>query len=320
MNQLVLGHIALPTGGQMQLQQVEFGKGSPLLSIVSGLHGDEYNGLGTCIRLVQFLTKVEQHRTPYQLQGRIRIMPTANPLGLMAGERLWPFDHSDLNRLFPGYVAGEVVQRLAHLIYEGVRSSTLCVDIHSGGDLAEWPQVRSFRDQFRILQSCQALGLPLAWVRSSAQLTKAKDLEVVSVRQGTLSATLQQAGVDSLVIAAGHSHHLDPLLAQQLCESLIRLGLHLGVLRGPALPAPPGHQAQRVRTVFSQRAGVWLGRAMLGRGVQREDPLGEVVDPLSGEVLELVTAPAAGLVMSLRHQPLVQAGAMVARVALPAGV
>ncbi len=304
-------------GGQVHLQQLEFGKGSALLSVVSGVHGDEYNGLGVCARLARFLRLVEEKQTPYHLQGRIRLLPAANALALTVGERTWPVDHTDLNRLFPGYVAGEATQRLAHLIFEAVRPSQLCVDIHSGGAMAEWPQVRSFSDHPHLVQTCLAAGLPLAWVRSLREVAQSRDMEVVGVRQGTLSTTLQYIGVDSLVLAAGRAQQLDPQLCEILQEGILRLALHLGILRGPELrPRSPIHQVRSLRLVFAERAGLWLPLVALGEQVRRYQPLGEVIDPLTGLVLQQVTASISGQVMSQRSQPLVNSGSLLSRIAM----
>ncbi len=313
---LVIGHIALPMGGQVNLNQLEFGHGPLLLSIVNGLHGDEYNGLGACLRLAQFLAQVEAGKTPYRLLGRIRILPAVNALALVAGTRLWPVDHSDINRLFPGYVAGEVGQRLAHLIYEAVRPSTICVDIHSGGAMAEWPQVRSHTDEMRVVKACSAMGLPLAWIRSTAQVSQGQSLEVASINQGTLGLTLQQTGVDSLVLSAGRVNQLEMPLAEQLCESLVRLAQFLGIVQGPRPQSRRVQEVQTVNSLLTTQAGLWLPTVTLGQTVRRQQQLGEVVDPLTGVILQVINTTQAGLVMSLRSQPLVNSGSLVCRVAV----
>jgi len=291
-------------GGAVQLQQVEFGRGSQILSVVSGLHGDDYNGLGVCLRLIRFFKQVEAQQTPYRLSGRIRLLPAANALALIVAQRNWPVDGTDLNGLFPGYVAGEATQRLAHLIFEATRLSRLCINLESGGELAAWPQVRSCSDHPTLVQTMQAASLPLAWVCKEG-------------RSGSLGMALQQQGVDYLAFAAGQVAQLDLDLAERMTWGVVRLALHLGILHGPQPPGA-GYTTQSVREMvrcFTQRSGVWLPAVALGALVQHQQVLGEVVEPITGEILQPVYAPAKGWLAGLRVQPLVTQGSLLARIA-----
>ncbi len=292
-------------GGSVQLQQLEFGRGSQILSVVSGLHGDEYNGLGACARLARFLRQVETQQTPYRLVGRVRLFSASNALALVTGERNWPVDQTDLNRLFPGYVAGEATQRLAHFIYEAVRSSRLCVAVHSGHELVEWPQARSFQD-YPTGNQALATGLPLSWVQPREDL-----------RQGSLEKTLQQQGVDCLLLTGGQAQQLDPGMAEQLQAGMVRLALHLGILHGPLLPpVHPPRQVRQVQVCLAERAGLWLPSVRPGDLLLVQQSLGEVVDPLTGELLQLVSTKTSGYVMSLHIRPLVTQGSLLVRVAV----
>ncbi len=316
MNERTIGQIALPMGGQLRLQQLEFGTGVPVLSIISGLHGDEYVGLEVGARLAQFLTQVEAQGTPYQLKGRIRLLPAANALALITGDHMWPPDRTDLNRMFPGYMAGEVPQRLAHIIFEAIKSSRLCVDLHSGGMLAEWPQVRAFQDRDFALQASQKMGIPLVWARSGKEPHYNQDLEITSTGQGTLALALKQQGVENLILVGGQSNQPNRVVATCFYEALIRLAAHLGILHGPPLAPLPVQCVAQVTRVLATQPGLWLPQVELGTKVSLQQCLGHVVDPIQGHVLQELYAPVAAQVMSLRHQPLVHRGALLSRLAV----
>ena len=48
--------------------------------------------------------------------------------------------------------------------------------------------------------------------------------------------------------------------------------------------------------------------------VKKGDKLGEVIDPLRGEVLEEILAQRSGLVFTLREYPFVREGALLLRI------
>ena len=71
----------------------------PRISFVTGLHGDELEGLYICHKLIQYLKEFEI-TNPNALQGQINIYPAVNPQALESSTRLWPFFSLDINRTF----------------------------------------------------------------------------------------------------------------------------------------------------------------------------------------------------------------------------
>ena len=70
-------------------------------------------------RLANFLRQIAEGGRPgAQLLGRVIVVPAVNVLGVNTRSRLWPFDGTDINRMFPGYDAGETTQRIAHAVLE----------------------------------------------------------------------------------------------------------------------------------------------------------------------------------------------------------
>jgi predicted deacylase len=110
---------------------------------------------------------------------------------------------------------------------------------------------------------------------------------------------------------------MDMDLCEQMTTALVRLTLHLGILRGPAPTSPPPvFLVRNLYTNFATRAGLWLPFVKLGQKVYHEQPLGEIVDAITGEVLENCLASVGGLVMSLCSKPLVNSGSLVCRIAV----
>ena len=62
------------------------------------------------------------------------------------------------------------------------------------------------------------------------------------------------------------------------------------------------------------RGGLFLPGTGPWTEVEAGAPLGEVVDPVTGEVLEVVPSPCEGRTLAVREQPVVYPGTLVARV------
>ena len=99
----------------------------PTALLVSGTHGDEYEGQVALCNLVKSLD-------PARIRGRVIILPAANFPAAMAGRRTSPIDEGNLNRLFPGDPDGTVTEQIAyHIEHELVPMADLVCDLHSGG-------------------------------------------------------------------------------------------------------------------------------------------------------------------------------------------
>ncbi len=69
------------------------------VAFVSGLHGNELEGVYICHLLTKHLSEL-QRTQPEAFQGEVHIYPTVNPQATAIGTRLWPFLSIDYNRQF----------------------------------------------------------------------------------------------------------------------------------------------------------------------------------------------------------------------------
>ena len=310
----VLGTLSLPSGGPIQLLQRDYGQGGNLVSIIAGVHGDEYLGLYVVYRLIQWLESIEQ--SAYQLRGRIRIVGCANPLGALIGERFWPSDFTDINRIFPGYLAGEASQRLAHWIFDALKPSLLTMDLHNGVAMHELLHVRSYSTESWLQRGMSKMGLPVIW-HQSFQEPSTRYLEVPGAVEGTLQYCLHQHGIENIVLCGGPD--LDIKQGIRLFRALLKLLFYLEILHGPPLeesePQPEGRQVKSITAVLSRRAGLFLSQGTLGESVKKGSYLGETVDVQSGQILDQTFSPVDGVLLSLRKQPMVGEGMLLARIA-----
>lgn len=265
-------------------------------------------------RLIQWLESIEQ--SAYQLRGRIRIVGCANPLGALIGERFWPSDFTDINRIFPGYQAGEASQRLAHWIFDALKPSLLTMDLHNGVAMHELLHGRSYSRASWLQRGMSKMGLPVIWYQSF-QEPSTRYLEVPGTVEGTLQYCLHQHGIENIVLCGGPD--LDIKQGIRLFRALLRLLFHMEILHGPPLeesePQAEGRQVKTITPVLSRRAGLFLSQSTLGESVKKGSYLGETVDVQSGQVLDQTFSPVDGVLLSLRKQPMIGEGMLLARIA-----
>ncbi|HUW21772.1 MAG TPA: succinylglutamate desuccinylase/aspartoacylase family protein [Candidatus Bathyarchaeia archaeon] len=109
----------------IQIPIIKIGQGKPVISLISGLHGNEDTGTLILERLFQKIKNWPQ------INGTIKIIPFANPLCLINNSRELPTDNKDLNRLFPGNKKGTLSERIAYYLFQAVKDSNLLIDFHT---------------------------------------------------------------------------------------------------------------------------------------------------------------------------------------------
>ena len=90
---------------------------------------------------------------------------------------------------------------------------------------------------------------------------------------------------------------------------------HLGLWDGPTVPTrTPIVSRDEVAFINASEAGIFLPAVRHNGMVQAGQTLGVIADPLTGGTREVVTAPAAGLLFTLREYPVVYPGSLLARI------
>jgi hypothetical protein len=273
------------------------------LSLLSGIHGDELEGLYVCYRLASFLKE-----NPRAIRGVIDIYPSLNPLGVNMTRRFVPFFEVDLNRMFPGDSFGSLPEKMAHATVHAVSGSSIAVDLHASNIfLKEIPQVRIDEgNASKLLPLAKLLNVDFVWVYPS-----------VTVLRSTLAHTLNAIGVRTLVVEMGVGLRVTPIFGDQLVSGLIHLMAHEGFL---SLDSPPEVREpivsinEQVYFINAGCSGLFIPGADHGGRIGKEEVIGQIVSPFTGEGLETLRSPADGLLFTLRAYPIVFEGSLVARV------
>lgn len=103
----------------------------PILAITAGIHGTEYASIEAALRLGRMLQ-------PEDIHGTIAILPISNmPSFKKRTIYVGPYDHKNLNRVFPGNESGTFSEALAfHIFHELIEKANYYIDLH-GGDMIE---------------------------------------------------------------------------------------------------------------------------------------------------------------------------------------
>lgn len=296
------GNISIP------LAVVKNGRG-PTVFLMSGNHGDEYEGQIALAKLIRWLE-------PGAVQGRVIVLPAANLPAAIAGHRVSPLDQGNLNRAFPGDPDGTPTQQIAYYIDQVLFAmSDYHHDLHSGGsslDYVPFASVRKSGDpdlDRRTMTALKAFGPPNGLVWAYSHDTGMAGM--AAIRRGVVALGGEFGGCGSV----------SPKYLGMVERGVRNLLAHAGVIEAShAVPAeaPPRlwQVAKRTYYVLAPEAGLFEPFHELGVEVEEGQPCGQVhfVDN-PGRAPVAVHFRASGMLICKRHPGRVERGDCVAHLA-----
>lgn len=278
---------------------IKNGVGKTVL-LLSGTHGDEYEGQVALTRLARQLQAND-------IQGHLIILPMANYPAAKDGNRVSPIDEGNLNRLYPGNPSGAPSEMIAHFIETELMSrADFVFDLHSGGTSLNYlPATTSVAStgssseaERRALMS--TFGAPYGLLFSSAP------------GSGSSSEAAARTGIPRLGTELGGRGWVHPGY-REMCESgVLRVLAWLGVTKSEGLPPPPEVRFLSVDKdcfVYAPENGLFEARVMLGDEVRVGDLAGYVYFPESPlRVPEAVHFLASGVVVCERAVAMCERG------------
>ena len=272
------------------------------ISIVTGTHGDELDGQYICYEIIK---KIQMY--PEKLKGILDIYPDVNPLGIDMGSRGIPMFDLDMNRVFPGDNNGAVAEYTAAGLIDDIIGSDFCLDIHSSNIfLKEMPQLRMTEEnKDKLLPYAKKLNADFIWIYSSK-----------TVLDATLAYSLNNMGVPTLVPEMGVGHRINNEYCQQLIEGIFNLMTELEVWDDAPVNVRNSIVSTEGQVSFISAAGSGIfvssinSMGTIGMGTH----IGDIIEPITGKVIQRIESPTDGIIFSLREHPVVYKGALIARV------
>lgn len=283
-----------------------FGSGEPSVAVIAGLRGDEAQPLHVASSLVAWLRSHEDELLPGH---EVLVVPAANPFSFNLRRRFWGLDDTDVNRMFPGYSAGETTQRIAAGLMAALTGYRWGVNLtsinHPGHYLSH---VRLHQTGYEDLEGARAFGLPDVHLhRPNAQET------------GSLNYNWQIWETKAYSLVGGRAFHAETGAGRVQLDAVLRFLAYAGVFGKPGTRPPEAtvwRDDDLVRVQVT-RAGLFQPLVRPGDAVSNGQPLGVVSHALEGTLLETVVSPVAGRVFYVLEAPLVYAHMVGATVVPP---
>ncbi len=280
---------------------------TPRLALVTNLDGNELNGMFVLTRLAAFLQSIESgEQDGLRLRERVVIIPAM------------PDAHSAIATIPRQKQLGVVARRrsldgaMADTVAALIRAAYYRVDLHSSAPaIEEMPQVRLYAPSDDERASACLFGLPAVIERPA----------IDDAASGLVRAWRAHGG-ENFVIHAGQAGRLQTGHCETLFRALAAFLDRTGTVSG-LRPVDDDEDLryfglQQVVTVVAEQSGLLASRLEVGRWIQAGEVLGLIYDSFTGGIQKQVLAPVAGLLASLRRQPFLRRGDLVARILTPA--
>ena len=271
------GHIRPVEGVEIPFGVVEGRAPGPCLLVTAGVHGSEFCGVETALRLLR--------TRPEQIRGTLLVLPILNLQGFRKRSiYVMPEDGKNLNRMFPGKPDGTTSERLAHwLVREIYPLAQAYIDLHSG-DLDEalvpfslFPSGSAASEAL-----AAAFGLPIA---------------VEAGGEGYSINAASRVGVPGIIAEVGGNGLWGEATVGQMGAGVARVMHHLGMLDGPVEPAPQASPRRVTMWVPAAPSdGLWYPAKELSEPVASGEVLGEIRD-VFGTVLATIRSEKAGFLL-----------------------
>ena len=272
----------------------------PVLGITAAVHGDEINGTGAILKLIQ--------DPPFKLKrGALVLVPVVNIMGFERHSRYTP-DRRDLNRTFPGSEKGSLTGRLARLMMDEVVGRCDCiVDLHTAAvRRTNFPNIRADMTN----PDC-------------ARLAKAFGSEVIvnsSGPDGSFRREACNAGCPTIILEAGEVLKVESTVQEMTQRGLTHVMAELDMIdvADDLRPDTAPHQMiiKSSSWVRAGSGGFLTFHVAPGETVEKGQPLATNTG-LLGKEHETILSPHHGIVLGIATMPAVFPGDPIVHVALP---
>lgn len=279
---------------------------APRLALVADLDGRELNGMFVLSRLAAFLRGVEAgERRGLRLRERVVIVPTVSAWnGRGTGTR--PITRG---RITHHRRSGEGT--ITRAVMGITQAAYYRVDIHPVSlDVEELPHLSLYAPNDDERASACLFGLPAVIERPVEDESTPELVRAWRFRGG-----------ENFVIHLGQAGSLQTGHCETLFRALVAFLDRTGIIGGLRLVGEEEQLryfgSRQIAVVRAEQSGIFASNLGVGRWVRSGEELGQIHDGFTGGVRSRVTAPASGLLASLRRQPLLGKQDLVARILVP---
>lgn len=280
----------LPSGTRVAIQMEVFrsDRPGPHVLIIGGVHGDEVNGVEIVRRTL------EKNIFGNLLCGSVIAVPLLNVHGFINFSRDVP-DGKDVNRSFPGTLAGSLASRVARIITKNVFPQIdIIIDCHSGGQTRyNYPQIRITRGDEQSFELAKAFNAPFIIHKPALR--------------GSLRKTAKLSNKLCLIYEGGEALRLDGFSISRGYIGIQRTLQYLQMLENVPTDDREPVNIQHANWIRAAHAGLFIWSKSSGARIKKGEPLGDIGDPYGTRRL-MVLAPREGYIIGHTNAPVVGQG------------
>lgn len=304
MRQEVLFSYETPFSGEHKIYGYLYGAGSyadPMISensaaIIGAMRGNEHQQLYICSKLSARLSELEDAGDIVHGKS-ILMIPSVNYNSLNAGRKLWLSDDSDINREFPGNPDGTATSRLAAALLSKLSDYSYGIQFPSFYMRGRFiPHVRMMKTGHESTNLANLFGLPFVLID-----------EVRSFDKRTLNYNWQLAGTAAFSVYSGGTERINEEYADIAVSATLRFLSRMGIIRYNSLGGNISTvmEESEMISIKSTAAGFFKRLRNVNEEVRRGDLMGQIIDPIYGNALAEVKAPADGIIFYMQDAPLI---------------
>lgn len=283
-------------------------KRSPRLALVGDLRGTGLNGMFVLSRLAAFLTGIDSGQMPgLRLRERVVVVPVTNVFELPAtGITKQPRARVNQHHSLWG-VTTEALVALTRTAYYRVEIQ------QNSPYIEEMPQVCLYAPSDDERATACLFGLP-AVIERPMEPGAGSDLR----------RAWRSLSGENFSIHVGQAGALCTSYCEDLFKALVSFLDRTGIVEGLNLTDEEDRlryfNLRQVFVVLAEQSGIFSSSVAVGRWVRAGAELGRIDDCFTGRGRARVVSPVTGLVASLRRQPLLCKGELLARILVPTRV
>ncbi|MCR5447200.1 MAG: succinylglutamate desuccinylase/aspartoacylase family protein [Schwartzia sp.] len=297
---------ALPYRQPIPVYGYYFGNETKTLAVMGAIRGDEFQQMYTAAQLIKRLSELEKQGRLSDKCG-ILVIPCAGQFSMNVEHRFWPLDNTDINRMFPGYNAGETTQRLASRIFDALKG--YCWGIHLTslylpGDFE--PHIRIMDTGLQKNETGLDFGLPYLVIRTPHPYDTT-----------TLNYNWQVWETNTFSLYTRATDSIDEKSANEAINSILRFLAKREMIDEKDIA--PGVETQELNeknlvTVHNKRGGILLRQHSPGDKITRGEEIAQIIDPYTSEVREKIFSPSDGVIFFARHAQILPSHTVVFRI------
>lgn len=265
-------------------------KPGPVLLVISGIHGDEVNGIEINRRLL-----LEKLLKP--VAGIVISVPIANVMAFINLERKFA-DGRDLNRSFPGSPKGSMAAQVGNMLSSRIIPvADTVIDLHTGAeDRSNAAQIRYDCAHPESEKLAKLFNAPFALLQPKPPA-------------GSLRRLLNKKKIPSVIFEGGKSRSIDNGIVADGMRGVLNIAEYMGIIEKSDYGRNPVKTRYLVKSHWLRAgsSGMLQPIAENGKNVEAGEVLAYINGPFA-QFQKRVRARKAGSIICVNESPVVHKG------------